>query len=381
MLNFNKDRLLKTYYQMIRIKSISGSEYELAQYIFNNLESAGLMPKLVYFENGEHSPSLVCKISGNPKGKKLLLIGHLDTVQVNDEWDTDPFIPHIVGNRVYGRGSMDMKGGLAAIIETVRTIIDNNIDLIGELIIALVSDEEYMSRGTYNLLMEGLTADMAIMAECRFDEAAIGFRGRYSINVNIKGVSGHASKYPTIGDNAIIKASKLAIEIEKLSTKYHKHLGNGTWCVRNIEGGYKKTLTIPDSCSILVDRYVVPGEDYEFCRNQIIEAAKKLNMEKYIAISLLPRPLPYMEAFSISKNEEIVEIVSKNFKTVTGKDLSYSYDTSVCDSNFLATIGNIPVITFGPSGENMHGANEYAYLDQILMATEIYIKTVVDILT
>lgn len=377
MLNY--ERLIKTYLDLIRINSISGNERDLATFIADKLTKIGLGVQWHHKDN--IGPSIYAELKGKNQGPTLLMIGHMDTVDIMNGWNTDPFNPTIDGDKVYGLGACDMKGGIAAILENIESIVEDNIELGGTIAVAFVSDEELLSRGTYQLLDSGLKADMAIMAECRFHEAAIGFRGRYSIDVTVSGKTGHASKYPYVGESAIINASKLAIEIEKLPTLVHPEMGEGTWCIRHIEGGIKSTLNVPDTCKIFVDRYTTPEETYEICKVQILEAAKKLGLDGKVKVELVPRELPYMEAFEISKDHPLVRTLQDKFKKVTNKDLTLGYDKSVCDSNLLVRLGNIPTITFGPSGENMHQANEYGYLSQVKASCQIYFETIKSMLT
>ena len=116
--------------------------------------------------------------------------------------------------------------------------------------------------------------------------------------MTVHGQTAHASHYPEVGENALISGGRLAAAIEALPTLQHPHLKHGTWCVRYMEGGNPGTLVVPEKCYLFVDRYVVPGETDEICIAQIMEAAEQLG---------------------------------------------------------------IPVVTFGPSGGNMHGDNEYGY--------------------
>ena len=376
----DSQRLIARYLDMIKIKSVYGNELDLARFIMEELISMGLSPETCLYQGKEESPSVTARIEGKRPGPKVLLIGHLDTVDVTKGWKTDPFMPHEDDDRVYGLGAMDMKGGLSAIMETARYFTEHR-KFNGEIILAFVSDEEGLSRGTHALLSNGmLDADMAIMAECRFESAAVGFRGRYSFLVEVGGKTAHASKYPAEGENAVISASKLAIEIENLPTLIHERLGGGTWCIRNIEGGIKDTLSVPDSCELFVDRYVVPGEDMESCTAQIMKAAQKLGLAGKISVSLTKRSTPFMESFEIDTDSVLVNSLCSNYEKATGKSLPLVYDKSVCDSNYLSVIGKIPTITFGPSGENMHGANEYGYKSQIIMAANIYQQTLKDIL-
>ena len=124
-----------------------------------------------------------------------------------------------------------------------------------------MADEEGLSKGSYQLVAEDVIhANYAIMGECRYDNVAVGFRGRYSFEVTVHGQTAHASHYPEVGENALISGGRLAAAIEALSTLQHPHLKHGTWCVRYMEGGNPGTLVVPERCYIFVDRYVVPGE-------------------------------------------------------------------------------------------------------------------------
>ena len=161
---------------------------------------------------------------------------------------------------------MDMKGGLAAILETLTYYAAHLDEINGKILACFVADEEGLSKGTYQLVAEDVIhADYAIMGECRYDNVAVGFRGRYSFEVTVHGQTAHASHYPEVGENALISGGRLAAAIEALPTLQHPHLKHGTWCVRYMEGGNPGTLVVPEKCYLFVDRYVVPGETDEIC--------------------------------------------------------------------------------------------------------------------
>lgn len=377
------ERIIKRWYDMVRINSVNGHEVDLADYIAEELRQMGLEPHYSYFPEDEDKkvrPSIWTALDSGKPGKNLMLIGHIDTVSVANGWETDPFTPTEIDDKVYGLGSMDMKGGLAAILETLEYYADHKDKFNGRITACFVSDEEGLSKGTYQLVEEGITADYAIMAECRYDNVAIGFRGRYSFEVNVRGKAAHASHYPEVGENALIDAGRLIAEIEELPTLIHPHLNHGTWCVRYIEGGNAGTLVVPDNCYIFVDRYVVPGEDDSLCIEQIKGAAKKLGIENKVDVRLKPRASAYMQSFALDEDDYLVTTLQNKFKEVTGGDLPVAYDPSVCDSNILAVTMGIPTVTFGPSGSNMHGANEYGYAYQVKNCAEIYKLTVAELL-
>lgn len=379
------EKIIQRWYDMIRINSVNGHEVNLADYIANQLRAMGLEPHYSYFpEDAEKKvrPSVWTVLDSGRPGKTLMLIGHIDTVAVSDNWDTDPFTPTPGedGDRVYGRGSMDMKGGLAAILETLEYYCVHREAFSGSVMACFVSDEEGLSKGTYQLVEEGITADWAIMAECRYDNVAIGFRGRFSFEVTVHGVAAHASHYPNVGENALISGGRLAAAIEALPTLKHPTLKHGTWCVRYMEGGNAGTLVVPDSCYIFVDRYVVPGEDDKLCIQQILNAAKELGLEGKVDVRLKPRSSPYMRSFALEESDVLVTTLQAAFQSVTGEELPVAYDASVCDSNILAVSLGIPTVTFGPSGGGMHADNEYGHPWQVKNCAEIYRRMVTELL-
>ncbi len=280
------------------------------------------------------------------------------------------------------RTMLDTGTGLAAILETLTYYAAHLDEINGKILACFVADEEGLSKGTYQLVAEDVIhADYAIMGECRYDNVAVGFRGRYSFEVTVHGQTAHASHYPEVGENALISGGRLAAAIEALPTLQHPHLKHGTWCVRYMEGGNPGTLVVPEKCYLFVDRYVVPGETDEICIAQIMEAAEQLGLSGKVDVRLKPRKSPYMQSFAVEEDHPLVKILQEEFYSVTGKDLPCAYDASVCDSNILAVSLGIPVVTFGPSGGNMHGDNEYGYAWQVKNCGEVYRRTVARLLS
>ena len=115
------ERILQRWYDMISIRSVNGHEAQMADYVANVLRELGMDPHYSYFEEdtARERPSVWSVLDSGRPGKTVLLIGHIDTVGVSDHWKTDPFTPAEIDGKVYGRGAMDMKGGLALILETL----------------------------------------------------------------------------------------------------------------------------------------------------------------------------------------------------------------------------------------------------------------------
>lgn len=378
------ETVIRRWYDLINIPSVNGHEIDAANYVAQALREMGLDPHYSWFEDDKtrERPSVWTVFDTGREGPTMLLIGHIDTVDVNPaNWKTDPFKATEIDGKVYGRGAMDMKGGDACLLTTLEHFVKHPENICGRILACFVADEEGLSKGTYQLVAENvIKADYAIMAECRYDNVAVGFRGRYSFEVTVKGQAAHASHYPHVGENALISAGKLAAAIEALPTKQHPKLEGGTWCVRHMEGGNASTLVVPDRCNLFVDRYVVPGETEESCIAQIKEAATQLGLANKVDVRLKPRKSPYMQSFAVPEDHVLVTTLQRAFREVDGRELICAYDPSVCDSNIVAVQLGIPVVTFGPSGGNMHGDNEWGVPEQVRNCLEIYIRTVGELL-
>lgn len=378
------DTVIRRWIELINIKSVNGREIEAADYVADVLRTIGLEPRCSWFEDDVERvrPSVWTVLDSGRPGPTMLLIGHIDTVDANPEnWATPPFAATEKDGRIYGRGSMDMKGGISCILSTLEYFAADKNLFCGKILACFVSDEEGLSKGTYQLAAEDVVhADYAIMAECRYDNVAVGFRGRYSFEVTVRGTAAHASRYPNVGENALISGGRLAAAIEALPTKTHPKLNAGTWCVRHMMGGNAGTLVVPDRCDIFVDRYVVPGETAEGCIEQIREAAAALGLADKVDVRLKPRSSPYMQSFALPEDHVLVTTLQRHFRDVDGRELPCSYDPSVCDSNIVAVTLGIPVVTFGPSGGNLHGDNEWGSPEQVLNTLEIYKRTVAELL-
>lgn len=164
------ERILQRWYDMISIRSVNGDEAQMADYVANVLRELGMDPHYSYFEEdtARERPSVWSVLDNGRPGKTVLLIGHLDTVDVSDRWKTDPFTPTEIDGKVYGRGAMDMKGGLAAILETLTYYAAHLDEISGNILACFVADEEGLSKGSYQLVTEDVIhADYAIMGECR----------------------------------------------------------------------------------------------------------------------------------------------------------------------------------------------------------------------
>ena len=207
--------LVSLLQQLVAIDSINpalipgaAGETAIAHFIADWAESAGLEVQIVEPVAGR--PSVIAIARGTGGGKSLILNAHTDTVGVAGM--TDPLVPRVEGNRLYGRGAYDMKAGLVAAMVTVAAARGRGWR--GDLILTAVSDEEHASIGTAAII-EHCHADAAIVTEPTGLDVSIAHKGFTWLELETHGVAAHGSR-PDLGVDAIAKMGRLLVELERL---------------------------------------------------------------------------------------------------------------------------------------------------------------------
>lgn len=372
--------LLNVLMSLISIDSTNPSlsaggkgEKEISEYIENFLRSKGL--DLVTQEVEPGRKNVIGILKGKGGGRSLMLNGHLDTVGT-ERMEIPPFLPKYENGRVFGRGSIDMKAGLAGILISVETILREKIELKGDLILAFVVDEEYESKGT-ELLVKSFKADSAIVCEPTNLKIGIAHKGFVWLKVKVFGKSAHGSK-PEEGIDAIVKAGRFLWEIEKfsknvLSLKSHNLLGSPSIHASFIKGG-KELSTYPDYCEIDLERRTIPGETLDIVKEEIREILNSISKNDKdfrgtFEIFFFRSPLV------ISEKEEIVRSLFSSYEDVTGKNPEFTGLSFWTDGAILYENG-IPSVIFGPSGSGLHSSIEYVDFDSVIVFSEVLIQTI-----
>jgi len=227
--------------EMVSIPSVVGEEKELAEYVASELEALGLKPELQVVE--ENRPNVIALWDSGKPGRMLMLNGHLDTVPVCEGWSTDPFKPVVKGDRLYGLGALDMKGGLACLLTALKAIVEAEPDIAGSIAYTAVVGEEAYSKGAKALLKTHVArADAVIIGEPYSGYGAgaipLGITGKILYNIVVKGKAAHAFR-PEEGINAIEEAACIIANLHRLKLMEHPKFGRGNLCTLKIEGGYK----------------------------------------------------------------------------------------------------------------------------------------------
>lgn len=367
-------KLTELLKDMVKIDSVNPSlvpgaagEAEIASYLKDWMESVGLVTELVEVEPGR--PNVIGTLSGSGGGKSLMLNGHTDVVGV-DYMTIDPFDPVIKEGKLYGRGSFDMKGGLASSMAAVKAIVDSGDQLRGDVIIAAVCDEEFASIGTEHLMKETVV-DAAIISEPTFFNVQVAHKGFAWIDVTTHGVAAHGSDFGR-GVDAIAKMGHVLIGVEAiqniLGETKHSLVGPGSIHASIISGGVELS-TYPDRCKLEAERRLIPGEtredveaEMEGLLQSLREGDPKFKADYEITF--------YRGSMEISPDEEICKVLKQGSLEVLGKEPQWVGGSGWMDTQIIHGKG-IPAVAFGPIGFGAHGAEEWIDLNSVHKAAEV----------
>jgi acetylornithine deacetylase len=321
-------------------------------------------------------PSLVAIARGTGGGRSLMLNGHLDTVSLAD-YDGDPLDPQIRDGRMYGRGTFDMKGGIAAMMVAAARATAHG-PLRGDIILACVADEEHGSSGTEEVL-ESFTADAAIVIEPSQLEVTLAHKGFAWFDVEIEGRAAHGSR-PELGIDAITKAGHFLVALEELGQRLgqdpaHPLLGTGTMHASVIHGG-EEPSTYPAHCSITLERRTIPGESVDSVERELTDVLDRLADTVPDLRYRLSRGL-HREPFEADPEALIVRTLTRHAEQALGHPPVVRAEPFWTDCALLDRAG-IPCLLFGVDGAGAHAATEYVDLASLDRLTDILSGTIAD---
>ncbi len=316
-------------------------------------------------------PNVVARI-GRQGSKSLMFNGHLDVVGV-DGMSHSPFDPAIKDGRIFGRGSTDMKAGIAAMCAAALNAADAGI--AGEIILAAVADEEFESLGTRALIASGIRADAVVIAEPTSLAICPAHRGFAWFDIDIIGRAAHGSRYD-LGVDAITHAGLLLAELDRLEheilpSKSHSLLGRPSVHASVIKGGSGYS-TYPDHCSIGVERRTIPGESARDALSEIELLCEGIRTRR-----------PTFEAFirlgssqppSDVRVDAAIVIALERACIATGNRVAIEGLSAWTDAALFNEAG-IPAICFGPGDIALaHSAEEFVEIREIETAVSVLTK-------
>ena len=330
-------------------------EREIAAYVSGWASRAGLGAEVLEATSGR--PSVVVRSGRRGDGRTLLLCGHLDTVGLDGM--SDPLEPRVDGDRLYGRGAYDMKGGLAAALAACRNAARSGLS--GEVVVAAVADEEHSSIGVQEVV-RSVRADAAIVTEPTELTVATADKGFVWVEIEVTGRAAHGSR-PHLGVDAILKTGPILVALsdlnEALRAREHLALGPGTLHASLVTGGLGES-TIPDRCSLTIERRTLPGETVADVEREVaglLARCRHADPE----LTATSRTLLARESFETAAAEPIVGTVVQAANESLGRPVEMTGVSYWADSAFLQAAG-IPTVLFGPDGDGAHAAVEWVSL-------------------
>ena len=392
-----RDEMIDTLAQLVRIPSVVGGEGPAQDFMRRQYEGLGLDVKtfeadkdrvrehVAYVESGlpfEGRPNVIGLLKGDSNKRSMILNGHVDVVSPEpvDQWQHDPWGAEIEGQRLYGRGAVDMKAGVIANLFALKVLIDTGIEPGGDVMLQSVVEEEAGGGGgTLACFLSGYTADGMIITE-PFMMPVISHPGILYFRVKVKGLTAHAG-HAHLGVNAIGKMMKVYqalvdFDLQRAETKifplYQKVEGRS--CHLNIgtlnAGDWVSTVAgfAEMACRISF----IPGESMAETKQTV----EQLIIDVANADDWLKDHPPEIEWFGWQAEpwyqdpeDPFIKTVLSCFESVLDQKMEICGATTGLDNRFSSYFA-FPSICFGPNGANYHSFDEYVDLDSLILTTK-----------
>jgi acetylornithine deacetylase len=402
----NTDKAIKFLQDIVAIPSVTGDEGKVQAFVANHMKKIGLdvdmwetdwealktHPGYIPVEQGyEGRPNIVATWKGEGGGKSLLLNGHTDVIPVGngEGWSDDPWSAKIKDGRVYGRGSCDMKSGVASHILAVEFLKGAGIKLKGDVLINVVIDEEVSGHGTLDTVIRGYSADAGISGETSGLAVQPACIGRIWFEIEIQGKpAGIQRRYQGVSGIELgyrVTKAVEALEAERVATVKHPLYPKPIDALPCMIGAFHAgsfPSSFPATCLLKGSMATVPGEDHESVKRSLVEriartAAADPWMKDHPPVV---RFVGYdARASEIPCGHPIVGIVAKNYTEVTGKQPEISGRQGAADTRFLNLYGHTPTVIFGPgSTAVMHADDEYVSINDYIAAIKVMALSIYD---
>jgi acetylornithine deacetylase len=383
--------------ELVRIPSFTTMETPAAKFLAEYMQIHGIETEFQEVEKDRLQ--VIGRIRGTGVGRSLMLNGHTDIDPIKETWHGKPFTPLIEGNRLYGAGIHNMKGGVAAMVSAAAAIKKAGLKLKGDLIITCVVGELQGGLGTRHLIKSGIKADMAVVPEpYSVRNILTKSAGVAEMAISTVGHSEHISRKQE-GIDAIEKMIKAiqALNAMTFSGKRDPDLPDlPRLLVGSIIGGRSREhdlagpYNVSDFCTILVDVRYPPGMTQEDVKKDVEKTLQRIAREDSQFIYEIEMPAPEkfrvsrveMPPMDVSKDERIVQIVRENYRFLTGKDVErigavppYSYAGN--DTAHLQLAG-IPCCLYGPRGDPEE-TEMHVRIDEMIICSKVLALTAVDV--
>jgi len=397
----------------VRRQGIQGGEEEVALFLAHLLEKMGL--DVVVEEVEPCSLNVIGVLEGQEGGPCLMFECHTDVVTEGDasEWKYGPYEGRLVGNRIYGRGACDTKGNLAAAVKAVQAINQSDIPFRGKILLGILVDEEGMMSGVKHFIRQGWAngVSAAIICEPVDNHLCITQKGALRAELITSGKMGHGAM-PLVGFNPIPPMVSILEKIRRLEAEEIERLERDTFLgypsitptvLQAPVKGEPQLNVIPQQCRALLDIRTIPGQSHETLKKELENIVQE--EERSICASLESGPLKenreeFQKGLSkgisfqaklhvfedrpwtkTSRDEPIVQAVSRAYRSVTGQEPIYDGVPGATDGTFLSAWAGIPIVTLG-AGKWMipHQKDEWVSVEDLCLTAKIYAASALEFL-
>lgn len=411
----HSERLIELVRELVRRPSENraphGAELACQQYAAGVLAAAGLEPDVyelsqveglqqhpLYFPGRDYSgrPNLAARRPGAGGGRSLILSGHIDTVPAGTQpWTRDPFGAAIEGDRLYGRGSNDMKCGDATNLFVAEALRDLGIRLQGDLIFETVVDEEFGGvNGTLAGRLRGYLADAAILSEPSFLRVCPAQRGGRTVHITLRSGGGGVLQEGEFAGGVEASLAHLLSWVPEFARRRRAaapvhpsyasspdpvpvsvlKISTGPW-------GTGEPMTVPWECRVELYWQSMPGEapaelDRQFER--WFTDMRAARPELFPLEPILEYPIRSLPGSAISHSEPLVETLSSTAARVLGSAPPVAGIEGPCDLFVFQQYFAIPAVLWGARGGNTHGADEYLEIPSLIDAARVLLAFVCD---
>ena len=351
---------------ILRINTVNppGNEEACARVLARLLENAGY--RIRYHGFGPGRVNLLADIGGAER-PPLCLTGHVDVVPLGAAaWSKDAFAGETDAGRLYGRGSSDMKSGVAACVAAAVAMAPH-LERTPGVTLVITAGEETGCEGAFHLLRDGALerAGAVVVAEPTANYPFVGHKGAFWLRARTRGVTAHGSM-PEKGDNAVYKAARAIGKLEafRFSNPPHPLMGQATLNVGTIQGGLNIN-SVPDQATMGIDIRTVPTVDH---RALLADLARQLGPEVEL------EPMMDVEAVHTDPEQPWVQSVFEVMTPLLGarpvaRSATYFTDAAALSQAYRAP----PTVILGPGEPQMaHQTDEYCTIDRIQQAVDAY---------
>jgi putative selenium metabolism hydrolase len=366
---------------LVRTPSFSSKEEKVIQVIKKEMKKVGFDQVRV-----DGLGSIIGRIGKGPR--VIAFDAHIDTVYPGDlaQWKTDPFKPVVKGGKIWGRGTVDQKGGMAAMVYAGKIIKELGLnDQFTIYFTGTVMEEDCDGLcWQYLLNEEKLKPEFVVITEPTNLNIYRGHRGRMEIRVEVKGRSCHGSA-PERGDNAIYKIARIALEIEKLNKRLRndRFLGKGTVTVTEVRSSSPSLCAVADGAGIHLDRRLTARETKASALAEVRDAAKragypdaKVFVLNYAEAAYTGKVYPtekYFPTWALEEKSPYLKNAVAAYTGVLGKAPLVDKWTFSTNAIAIAGMKGIPCLGLGPGNEvYAHAPNEACPIEHLSQATAFY---------